>query len=209
VFVPAVAEFHNTWTNMFYILAALKSLQRNVALGTGPLPIFFSVMLLLTGLTSMLFHASLWWLGQKLDEAFENATLIAVLHMTRPPHGQALTRALAHSLAAAVGIFAIPAVFCEVHLVLVILGVLYLRRSGPRGSDIHMRGKGKGGIMVLHTSPSFQQRATVNDPGCWGLRGQECGRGELPRRGPPARGRHARHHRLRMLGETTKETIQF
>lgn len=82
----------------------------------------------LQGVTSGLFHATLWHVYHKLDESFENMTLIAILyhHKRSDPQRSRLTLyCLLHCLLASALIFAIPAVFCEVHLAVVVSLVLF------------------------------------------------------------------------------------
>ena len=75
-----IAEFWNTVTNIVYVYIGLKSLLlcRQKRLPTR----FYMIacFILLTGITSGLFHATLHLEHQRLDEIFENASMISIFH---------------------------------------------------------------------------------------------------------------------------------
>lgn len=111
------------------------------------------------GLTSALFHATLWRMGQKLDEAFENMTIIALLYIQkeRPAPTHVVAWTVAHSVVASVLIFLISHTFCELHLVCVIALVLHkFKDIGYKSADAGLllkaaaiQGVRRGGPMCL------------------------------------------------------------
>jgi len=111
------SEFHNTWTNVFYVgvgTVGICTTSRRL------LPANISIVL--TGVFSAAFHATLWWWFWKLDEVFENGILIALIHVDR---GESWL-GLLHFAIVTTGILSIPVLFCEVHLV---LSVVYCIRK--------------------------------------------------------------------------------
>jgi hypothetical protein len=63
-----VAELHNTWTNLAYVAVGLACLARCRRDG---LPVVFwacGASIVLTGIFSACFHATLWLVFQRLDE---------------------------------------------------------------------------------------------------------------------------------------------
>jgi hypothetical protein len=131
-----VAEYHNTYTNAAYCLAAILlgwawSIKRvTVKRGHGIL-IMYTTCLFFTGVTSGLFHATLKWGWQKADEIFENLTVLTLFHATyvdmsdKRSEGRVHLRIMAHSVFAALGIWCIPEVFCEVHLIVLAFASVY------------------------------------------------------------------------------------
>ena len=124
-----VAEWNNTLSCLAYILVALLHAR------SSPLFAFFVFM---TGATSALYHATLWWWGQKLDEGFENASLVALYHVaaysasssssssSRSSHDRVVSRRIFVHVTMAFGlIIAIPIAFAELHLVGTLLGLFY------------------------------------------------------------------------------------
>ena len=69
---PYICEFWNTCTNIVYVYFGLYCLRETWRLKLPRRFAWFSVFILLTGAFSALFHATLWMLGQKLDEIFES-----------------------------------------------------------------------------------------------------------------------------------------
>ena len=143
----AVAEFNNSWTNAAYVLAAFSAwrasasaadlLGRNAHAARARL--FFCCSILLTGIFSCYFHATLYWLGQKLDEVFETWALIGLLHLAHAKgdgSGARTETALmaAHSAIAAFGIFHFDDAFCELHLAACVF--LCLRCSLQRAGNL-------------------------------------------------------------------------
>ena len=129
-----IAEFHNTWSNVFYLLVGLAALARCRRLR---LPAQFracAACIVLTGVFSAAFHATLRLTMQRLDECFENGILIFMLHSDRRVGGGAFAVSLAHMAACTAGILGLSGtfLFCELHLVSVILFALakFRRLSG-------------------------------------------------------------------------------
>lgn len=122
--VPFVAEFHNTWSNTFYVVVGVAALARCRRLR---LPAQFGAIaacIVLTGIFSAAFHATLRLAMQRLDECFENGILIFMLHSDR--RSGAFAVSLAHAVACAAGILGLSGtfLFCELHLVTAILFTL-------------------------------------------------------------------------------------
>ena len=105
-----VAEFWNVLSCAAYLVAAAPHARSDEAWLR-----VFAVLVALTGLTSALFHATLWWSGQKLDEFFENAAVIALLHASavRRP----LARTFVHASAVGALVCLVPVAAAELHLV--------------------------------------------------------------------------------------------
>ena len=116
-----VAEWWNTTSCVAYVVAALLAVRIPCRSTASGLLALYAWLLAMTGIFSALFHGTLWWWGQKLDEVAETATLVALLHM---PHSDALRRTVLHATLAAAGIIIVPVAFCEVHLVATILCLL-------------------------------------------------------------------------------------
>ena len=122
-----IAEFCNALSNAFFIFAGLLALRLG---NKHAMPATYRLAahsILLTGASSFLFHASLRWWLQKLDEVFETILVLAVFHgFESKPHLLRL-----HIGAAVVGILLIPAWFCELHLVgIALLAFAQLRSLG-------------------------------------------------------------------------------
>ena len=66
------AEFYNTLTNLSFNFAGIICYKKCKQYDLGLMYFFLCFNLHMLGLTSGLFHASLWWSGQKLDEIFMN-----------------------------------------------------------------------------------------------------------------------------------------
>ena len=93
----------------------------------------FAAFILLTGIFSAFFHATLWLVGQRLDEIFENAILIAMFHSIGIPSSSGSGSGTAtgvsfstasratmgvHFVACALGIvFVTFFLFTEIHLI--------------------------------------------------------------------------------------------
>ena len=116
---PYICEFWNTCTNIVYVYFGLYCLRETWRLKLPRRFAWFSVFILLTGAFSALFHATLWMLGQKLDEIFENATLISMYHAIATGNTDTSdTFVAAHILCCVLGIlFVAGFLFCEVHLI--------------------------------------------------------------------------------------------
>ncbi len=144
-----VAEYHNTYTNGAYCLAAIllgrewfkKRARGTMRKGHG-IFLFYVLCLLMTGVTSGLFHATLVWGWQKADEIFENLTVLSLFHATfidaahEKSENRVHLRMLSHSALAALGIWCIPEVFCEVHLIIMAFASVY-RFTCHTGGKLH------------------------------------------------------------------------
>lgn len=132
----SVAELNNTITNAAYVVATAALIKRSLG-ERQPIKlqscerlvfIFYCSALLLTGLTSGLFHATLIWVAQKADEIFENWTVLTLFHSSFPSlscKDMLSKRILPHAVFVALGIWLVPVLFCEVHLVLISLATVY------------------------------------------------------------------------------------
>lgn len=110
-------------------------------------------------MTSGLFHATLWHVYHKLDESFENMTLIAILYhhkRTDPQRARLTLYCLLHCLLASALIFAIPAVFCEVHLAVVVSLVLF------RFSEIGTKDAAAGLLLKAATMQLVRLRIIIS-----------------------------------------------
>lgn len=116
----SVKEFNNTWTNIFYVLVGIVLLFMHFDKSNTSNWLFLSygVNSIMTGIASAYFHATLNFKGQKIDEFFENVTLISLLYFNL---GYGFGRLIVHSLLLGVGVFCVPCVFCEVHLASTVL----------------------------------------------------------------------------------------
>ena len=114
-FSPYVAELFNTLTNLSFILSALYAFHQ---CRRFQLPLRFyaiAAFILLTGINSGLFHATLTWVGLKADETSENLIFVALIHL----HRHWLVTTL-HAIVATVGVlFFHLLLFCELHIVAV------------------------------------------------------------------------------------------
>ena len=131
--MPWVAESWNTVSNGAYIVLGLVPLPQSFS--QSPARPLFLVLLVTTGVLSILFHATLWFWAQKLDEMAENAMLLSLLYLPRP---NAVRRIALHASFCCVGIATIPTLFAELHLVAVVLLLLRMQwRYVQRGSSSH------------------------------------------------------------------------
>eukprot|EP00040_Diaphanoeca_grandis_P013174 m.66616 g.66616 ORF g.66616 m.66616 type:complete len:264 (-) comp23710_c0_seq2:1348-2139(-) len=135
----SVEEFHNTWTNVAYIVVgALLYRHMSLERSTDPLFAFFCAFVILTGVTSGWFHATLIFAAQKSDEFFENAAVLALMYYninlpsncnsknddvnaTSDSHRRLCLVLVAHTMVMGIGVFCIPEVFCEAHLICTVL----------------------------------------------------------------------------------------
>ena len=118
-----IAEFWNTVTNIVYVYIGLKSLLlcRQKRLPTR----FYMIacFILLTGITSGLFHATLHLEHQRLDEIFENASMISIFHTLSSLSIYSTTTSIElyvvwHFFLCTLGIvFCGYFLFCEIHLI--------------------------------------------------------------------------------------------
>ena len=118
---PYIAEFFNTVSNASFIVFALHAFAQCHRLR---LPFRFSLIataLLLTGVTSALYHATLTWVGLKADEVSENLVFITLIHMHRP-----FLLTVAHAAVATLGVLFVHfLLFCELHIVGVSVVTIY------------------------------------------------------------------------------------
>jgi hypothetical protein len=135
--VPYVAELWNTVSNLAFVAAGVAALR---ICGRQRLPGRFYALawsLIGLGLTSGAFHATLLWVNNKLDESFENMALIVLFHSDKPSQAAALL----HAAAASLGIFTITAfLFCELHLIVIVLLTLVKVRSRVHTADLATNG---------------------------------------------------------------------
>ena len=83
---PHVAEFYNTASSACYVVAGLSCLRR--ARAHAPLRrdghfTLAAIAIILTGVFSAWFHATLTWRSQKADEAAENAALVLLMRASQ------------------------------------------------------------------------------------------------------------------------------
>ena len=116
-----VAELFNTITNLAYIVVGIRAIMHHMKFSSNLNinVISAAICMILTGVFSAFFHATLLLEWQKADEVFENGILIFVLyesfHLT-------FKHALVHFIVAACGILFIKSfLFCEVHLITIVL----------------------------------------------------------------------------------------
>lgn len=127
------AEFHNTITNLAYIVAACLLLVRwrksSLSLSTeGVLFGGYIVSLFLTGVFSWVFHSTLTWGAQKGDEIFENSAVIILFHVasfSKHTSVQLIRNTFLHVISVSFCIWIIPMLFCELHLILVSIFTVY------------------------------------------------------------------------------------
>jgi len=133
-----VAEFWNTVSNFGFVLVGAKCLflvrdlrlpGRFAALGWA---------IILTGIFSAGFHATLLWTQQKLDESAENLVLVILFHSDRATQ----SLAIAHGAVAALGIFTIAAfLFCELHLIAIVIATLFKVKSWVNRAEVVSKGR--------------------------------------------------------------------
>ena len=154
---PHVAEFYNTASSACYVVAGLSCLRR--ARAHAPLRrdghfTLAAIAIILTGVFSAWFHATLTWRSQKADEAAENAALVLLMRASQGAgtgtgtgtgtgagtgtHGGVggggelargggpwLLASVAHVAAATAAIFSISSfLFCELHLISMVVALL-------------------------------------------------------------------------------------
>jgi hypothetical protein len=131
-----VAEINNTVTNAAYVLAAVSLMRSsklsNMNSNEGRIFMFYCVALLMTGITSGWFHATLIWIAQKADEFFENCTVMVLFHSTfiNLRSKEVLQRVCAHAVLVALGVLLVPVAFCEVHLIIISFATVYRFSQG-------------------------------------------------------------------------------
>ena len=114
-YTPHIAELFNTLSNLSFILSACYALTQ---CHRFQLPFRFyaiALFILLTGVNSAVYHATLSWIGLKADEISENLIFIAMVNMRRH-----WVFTMVHSVVASLGVcFFHLLLFCEIHIVLV------------------------------------------------------------------------------------------
>lgn len=122
-----IAEFYNTWSNLFFILSGLLAIRLSMKFRLPITYIITAYCIVLTGVFSFCFHASLRWWMQKLDESFETLLLLGIFHSFESEIGWMYT----HMIVAVVGILFIEKWFCEIHLILIaVLSFIQLYQLG-------------------------------------------------------------------------------
>ena len=118
-----IAEFYNTFTNIVYVYVGIKAILIS---RQKKLPLRFYLIayfVLFTGITSALFHATLQLTHQRLDEIFENASMISIYHTVSSLSIYNTTTSielyiLFHVAFCIIGIlFVTYFLFCEIHLI--------------------------------------------------------------------------------------------
>lgn len=144
-----LAEYNNTITNLAYLVAASALVTKGSAIRLPPFGrivfLFFVCSLFLTGVTSGIFHATLIWAAQKADEIFENWTVLTLFHSTYLSNDSSgsvslkdlfYSRIVPHACAVALGIWCIPVLFCELHLVFICFATVYRFGFCTTGLDL-------------------------------------------------------------------------
>ena len=124
-----VAELFNTVTNLAYIVVGIRAIMHHVKVSSNLNinVISAAICTILTGIFSSIFHATLLLEWQKADEVFENGILIFILYES---FHLSFKHALVHSIVVASGILFIKSfLFCEVHLITIVLFTIYRFRK--------------------------------------------------------------------------------
>ena len=143
---PHIAEFFNTLSNFAYIAAGLSCLRQaraHACLRADRRFAAAAVALMATGVCSAWFHATLHQHAQRADEVSENAVLVFLASTATADAGvdgaNGLFRSLLHCFFAAAGICLVTAfLFCEVHLIVMVL-VLLRRLRAVAAADERVR----------------------------------------------------------------------
>lgn len=135
---PYVAEFWNTVSNLAFVAAGLSG-RRTAQRMQLPARFFaLSWTLVLLGLTSGAFHCTLLWVNQKLDETFENVALVLLFHTDKATQ----VLAVVHSALVAAGIFTVTVfLFCELHLIAIILATLWKVKGWVEAAELAAHGR--------------------------------------------------------------------
>lgn len=113
-----VKEFWNTISNLMFVIVGLLICRQSKHLGLSWKFSGTGICVLLTGIASAYFHATLTLHGQRADEIFENLILVFLFRLD-DNHG---LRLWVHAFAASFGILFVSAVlFCELHLIVMAL----------------------------------------------------------------------------------------
>ena len=108
-----VAELWNTSSSALYVFVGVLGLLARGRTKVSPMHTQYQLALITTGIFSALFHATLWWWAQKLDEIAETVMVVTLLYAG--PDSRLRSRV--HGGLAAAGIVCIPFAFAELHLV--------------------------------------------------------------------------------------------
>ena len=147
-YTPYVAELFNTVSNLSFILSALYALYQCRRFQLPGRFYAIATFILLTGINSGLYHATLTWVGLKADETSENLIFVALIHLHR--HWLVST---VHAVLATVGVlFFHLLLFCELHIVFVSFITIhhyygrmaahpYIRRPFVRGFLLSLAGE--------------------------------------------------------------------
>uniref|UniRef100_A0A7S2SET6 Alkaline phytoceramidase n=1 Tax=Mucochytrium quahogii TaxID=96639 RepID=A0A7S2SET6_9STRA len=133
---PYVAEFWNTISSVAFVIAGLagRRIANRMRLPRRFYALSWSLMFL--GLASAMFHCTLLWFNQKLDETFENVALVLVYHSDG---SQAVS--FVHSILVCLGIFTISAfLFCEIHLIGIIILTLWKVNNWVHTAQLALHG---------------------------------------------------------------------
>lgn len=98
---PYLAEFWNSVSNLGFILVGVYGMWTTVRLGLRARWFYFSFLIFATGMFSLLYHATLTWIGLKLDETFENLACALIIYLGE----KRMWMAMVHQLLASIGIF--------------------------------------------------------------------------------------------------------
>ncbi len=125
--VPGVAEFWNTISNLGFIVVGMYGLEVCSRFYLSWRMISMCVCVVMTGVTSAWFHATLYWIGQKSDEFFENSILVVMWHSNggfgERPAGVGVI--VLHLLVLAVGLLYVTSILvCEIHLISIIIACI-------------------------------------------------------------------------------------
>jgi len=124
-----VAEAFNTVTNLAYIIVGVKAIVHNIKASRSININVASAALcmIFTGIFSAFFHATLLIEWQKADEIAENGILIFILYES---FHLSFNRAMLHFILVALGILFIKSfLFCELHLITIVLFTIYRFRK--------------------------------------------------------------------------------
>lgn len=124
-------QFWNTLSNIFFLIAAIRALY---LVHVHQLPRQFLVLawsIMLTGICSAWFHATLSYNAQKWDETFENIILIFLFYSDSPNQ----VTPVIHAAFSALGIFTVTMfLFCEIHLISMV--IITLRKVNKEVTEV-------------------------------------------------------------------------
>mmetsp|Transcript_20823 Transcript_20823/g.38753 ORF Transcript_20823/g.38753 Transcript_20823/m.38753 type:complete len:284 (+) Transcript_20823:1-852(+) len=133
-----VAELWNTLSNLAFVAAGVAGWRMTTQLKLPRRFYGLSLAIIGLGITSGAFHGTLLWINQKLDETFENASLVYLFHSDKASD----VIPLVHSLIVLAGAFTITFfLFCELHLIGSVLVTLVKVRQWSQLADKVTDGK--------------------------------------------------------------------